>query len=130
MNVSHVFLAFVCSIIFALLPQVSSSVNTEALPLCLWGQDCTGQTCVKGTTCLALNIGFPKLGTCVENLIPAARLAACVATMDAGCTTNADCCNPAATCQATTPCTVFPTAAAGTCKTGKTCQLPACRQRV
>ena len=128
MNTKLAFLAFFFSIIFAIVPQVSSSMNTEVLPLCMWGQDCTGQVCVKGTTCTAASIGFPKLGTCIENLIPAARLAACVATMDAGCTTNADCCNPAATCQATNPCTsISPTT---TCVAGKTCQLPACRQRV
>ena len=128
MNTSFIFLSLVCSIVLAL---VRSSVDIEALPLCMWGQDCTGQVCVKGTTCLATNIGFPNLGTCVENLIPAARLAVCVATMDAGCNTNADCCNPAATCQpaATSTCTNI-SPGKTTCVTGKTCQLSACRQRV
>ena len=122
---------FLLSLInFIALAFLSPVLSQATLPLCLWGQDCTGQTCVKGTSCMAVNLGFPKVGTCLENLIPAARLiAGCTNTMDAGCLTNADCCNPAATCQAATPCTSLSSPKA-TCVTGKTCQLPACRNRV
>ena len=122
----NVYFALICSMVLAIMSPV---LGQAPLPLCLWGQDCAGQTCVRGTSCLAVNLGFPNLGTCVENLLPAARVAAgCTNTMDAGCVTNADCCNPEATCQATTPCTSFSTKT--TCITGKTCQLPACRNRV